>query len=95
MVAFDNRFAADLAEMALPWRAVATPDARLLALNDRLATELGLDPGWLRGPDGVRLLVGTFVRMTPHRWRRLRRASVRRLQPAPGRRPRTIRRPGH
>ena len=60
-VALTNQFATDLAEMALPWRAAKAPDPRLLVLNDRLATELGLDPGWLRSPDGVRLLIGNLV----------------------------------
>jgi uncharacterized protein YdiU (UPF0061 family) len=60
-VAFDSRFATDLTEMALPWRAAEAPAPRLLVLNDPLATELGLDPSWLRTPEGVRLLVGNLV----------------------------------
>jgi uncharacterized protein YdiU (UPF0061 family) len=36
-------------------------EPRLLVLNEPLATELGLDPAWLRSPDGVRLLVGNTV----------------------------------
>src|SRR4051794_311409 len=47
--------------MAVPWQAAEAPDPRLLVLNEPLATELGLDPAWLRSPDGVRLLVGTDV----------------------------------
>jgi uncharacterized protein YdiU (UPF0061 family) len=47
--------------MALPWQADEPPDPRLLVLDDGLATELGLDPGWLRSPDGVRFLTGTAV----------------------------------
>jgi uncharacterized protein YdiU (UPF0061 family) len=34
---------------------------KLLALNEPLAGELGLDAGWLRGPDGLRFLVGALV----------------------------------
>ncbi|WP_091441509.1 protein adenylyltransferase SelO [Geodermatophilus poikilotrophus] len=60
-VSFDDRFARELPEMAVPWRADEAPDPRLLVLNDALATELGLDPGALRSPEGVRLLVGTAV----------------------------------
>ncbi len=60
-VSLGNRFARDLPEMAVPWQAEDAPDPRLLALNEPLAAELGLDPGWLREPDGVRLLVGTQV----------------------------------
>ncbi len=47
--------------MAVPWRAAEVADPRLLALNEPLATELGLDPAWLRSPDGLRLLVGNLV----------------------------------
>lgn len=54
----DGRFASELPELALLWQAVDTPEPRLLALNEPLATELGLDPGWLRG-DGLGLLTGT------------------------------------
>ncbi|HYJ26227.1 MAG TPA: YdiU family protein [Nocardioides sp.] len=54
----DARFARELPELALPWQAAETPEPRVLALNEPLAAELGLDPGWLRG-DGVGLLTGT------------------------------------
>jgi serine/tyrosine/threonine adenylyltransferase len=60
-VAFGDRFARDLPELAVPWQAEAAPDPRLLVLNEPLAGELGLDSEWLRGPDGVRLLTGTLV----------------------------------
>ncbi|WP_460491504.1 protein adenylyltransferase SelO [Dactylosporangium cerinum] len=61
IVTLDSRFARDLAEMAVPWKAEDVAEPRLLALDDDLAVELGLDPAWLRGPDGVRLLVGGNV----------------------------------
>jgi uncharacterized protein YdiU (UPF0061 family) len=60
-VVLDNRFARELPELAVEWRAEAAPSPRLLVLNDALATELGLDPAWLRGPDGIGLLLGTVV----------------------------------
>jgi uncharacterized protein YdiU (UPF0061 family) len=60
-VSFDDRFARELPEMAVSWKADEAPDPRLLVLNEALATELGLDPDALRSPDGVRLLVGTSV----------------------------------
>jgi uncharacterized protein YdiU (UPF0061 family) len=60
-VILDDRFARELGEMALPWQAEAAPDPRLLVLNEPLATELGLDPAWLRSSDGLRLLVGNLV----------------------------------
>jgi uncharacterized protein YdiU (UPF0061 family) len=60
-VILGNRFARELPEMAQPWRAEQAPDPRLLVLDEPLAAELGLDPEWLRTPDGVRLLAGTGV----------------------------------
>jgi uncharacterized protein YdiU (UPF0061 family) len=60
-VSLDNRFARELAELALPWQADDAPDPTLLVLNEPLAAELGLDPAWLRGEDGLRLLIGNAV----------------------------------
>ncbi|NEK86821.1 YdiU family protein [Blastococcus saxobsidens] len=60
-VALGDRFARDLPELAVAWRAEEAPDPRLLVLNDALATELGLDPAALRGPDGLRFLTGNAV----------------------------------
>lgn len=60
-ITLDNRFARELPELAVAWQAAETPDPRLLALDEPLAVELGLDPAWLRGPDGVRLLTGAAV----------------------------------
>lgn len=56
----DGRFARELPELAVPWQAVDTPEPRVLALNEPLAADLGLDPAWLRG-DGIGLLTGTRV----------------------------------
>ncbi|WP_337062898.1 protein adenylyltransferase SelO [Kineococcus sp. G2] len=56
-----GRFAAELPEMAVPWRGEQAPDARLVVLDEDLAAELGLDAGWLRSPDGLQLLTGTAV----------------------------------
>ena len=60
-VTFDGRFAAELADLAVPWQAEEAPEPRLLVLNDALAGELGLDPRYLRSPEGVRLLLGNHV----------------------------------
>ncbi|AOT04376.1 protein adenylyltransferase SelO [Arthrobacter sp. U41] len=57
----DGRFASELGELAIPWQAEEAPDPRLVVLNEPLAAELGLDPGYLRGPDGTRLLIGNLV----------------------------------
>ena len=57
-IAFDNSYA------RLPPRFYAevapTPVAapRLVRLNEALASRLGLDPGWLKGPEGVAMLAG-------------------------------------
>jgi uncharacterized protein YdiU (UPF0061 family) len=60
-IALGGHFARELPEMAIRWQAEAAPDPRLLALNEGLAEELGLEVEWLRSPDGVGLLVGTVV----------------------------------
>ncbi|WP_432513877.1 protein adenylyltransferase SelO [Kineococcus sp. SYSU DK001] len=60
-VVLDHRFARELPEMAIPWQGAAAPDPRLLVLDEQLAAELGLDPDWLRSPDGLGLLLGTEV----------------------------------
>lgn len=61
VVALNGRFARELAEMALPWKAEEVPDPRLLVLNEPLATELGFDPASLQGPEGLLLLTGNLV----------------------------------
>jgi uncharacterized protein YdiU (UPF0061 family) len=60
-VFLDNQFARELPELAVPWQAEVAPDPRLLVLNEPLAAELGLDPTWLRSPEGVRLLLGHLL----------------------------------
>jgi serine/tyrosine/threonine adenylyltransferase len=60
-VALQDRFLRDLPEMAVRWQAETFPDLRLLALNEPLAAELGLDAAWLRSPEGLRFLVGNLV----------------------------------
>ena len=95
-VALQDRFFRDLPEMGVRWQAETFPDPRLLAFNEPLAGELGLDADWLRGPDGLRFLVGALV---PERRRAgragLRGPSVRRLRPAARRRSRAAARRAH
>ena len=55
----DDRFARELPELALAWKALPAPDPTLLVLNEPLAKELGLDPDQLRTPAGTALLLGT------------------------------------
>ncbi|MGN6608860.1 MAG: protein adenylyltransferase SelO [Jatrophihabitans sp.] len=57
-IALAHRFADELPELALSWRADEAPEPRLLALNEVLAADLGLDAAWLRTDDGLRLLTG-------------------------------------
>ncbi len=58
-VVLDNRFARELPELAVHWRAEASPNPRMLVLNEPLAAELGFDSEWLRSTGGLSLLVGT------------------------------------
>ncbi len=60
-VALDGRFARELPELAIAWPAQPVDDPTLLVLNEPLAGRLGLDPDWLRTPDGLRLLTGTVL----------------------------------
>ena len=59
--AFDNTYVRDLAGMYEPWKANVVAEPRLLAFNDELADELGLDRSFLRSPEGVDVLVGNVV----------------------------------
>ncbi|MBO6754347.1 MULTISPECIES: protein adenylyltransferase SelO [Spongiibacter] len=60
-IAFDNSY------LQLPLRfyhrqtASRTPDPALILLNTALADELGIDPDWLRSPEGVAVLSGNAV----------------------------------
>ncbi len=58
LFAFDNSFVRELEGLYTPWKAMPAPAPRLLALNEQLAGELGVDADALRAPDGVEVLVG-------------------------------------
>ncbi len=58
LFALDNSYARELEGLCVPWRASPAPAPRLLALNEALATELGVEADALRAPDGVAVLVG-------------------------------------
>jgi serine/tyrosine/threonine adenylyltransferase len=60
-LAFDDSFVRELEGLYVPWRRAAVPERRLLALNDELAIELGVDPDALRTGDGLDVLCGHVV----------------------------------
>ncbi len=57
-ISLDDSFARALPELAVPWRGDSVRAARILAINEPLATELGLDVDRLAGPEALELLVG-------------------------------------
>ena len=61
LFAFDNSSVRELEGLYVPWQATSVPAPRLLALNEELATELGVDVDALRAPDGLALLVGNVT----------------------------------
>jgi uncharacterized protein YdiU (UPF0061 family) len=54
----DDSFARELIGLHEPWVATPVAEPSLLALNEALAGELGLDPAVLRSPGGVLVLAG-------------------------------------
>jgi serine/tyrosine/threonine adenylyltransferase len=58
---FENSYARDLEGFYVPWQPAPATDPTLVALNDDLARELRLDPGYLRSPAGVAVLAGSAV----------------------------------
>ena len=59
-------FAERLPELCVPWQGAEVPEPRALAVHDALAGELGLDPAFLRTPDGLRLLTGSEITPGSH-----------------------------
>src|SRR6185295_14777088 len=55
---FDNSYARDLKEFAVPWRPAAVPEPESLFFNRELAAELGLDVDALAGAAGAALPEG-------------------------------------
>src|SRR3954452_21768466 len=58
---FDNSFARELAGLYEPWGPDPVPAPRLLALNEALALEIGLDPHDLSSQAGLAVLAGNAV----------------------------------
>jgi serine/tyrosine/threonine adenylyltransferase len=61
LLAFDNTYVRELSGLCEPWQPAPAPDPTLLALNEELALELGVDPEALRAPDGLAVLAGNAV----------------------------------
>jgi serine/tyrosine/threonine adenylyltransferase len=58
LLALESSYARELEGLYAPWQATPVPAPRLLALNEDLAAELGIDPEALRAPPGVAMLAG-------------------------------------
>ena len=58
LITFDNLYASELEGLYVPWQGAPATAPRLLALNEALAAELGIDADALRSPEGVALLAG-------------------------------------
>ncbi len=61
LFAFDNSYVRDLEELYVPWEAARASAPRLLALNEELAADLGVDAGTLAAPEGIDVLVGNVL----------------------------------
>ncbi len=61
-----SRFRDALPELVVDWTASGSPDPNLLALNDELATELGLDPAALASDAGLAVFAGNAVPTGAH-----------------------------
>ncbi len=57
----DDRFASEVPGLVVEWTAAPVADPALVAMNDDLAADLGLDAAWLRSDDGVAMLAGNAV----------------------------------
>jgi len=58
LLTLEATFARDLEGLHRPWQAATAPAPRLLALNEELAADLGIDPERLSTPEGIGFLVG-------------------------------------
>lgn len=58
-------FADAFPELAVPWQAAEPISPHVVFVDDELAAELSLDPAWLRGDEGLRLLTGERPALGP------------------------------
>jgi serine/tyrosine/threonine adenylyltransferase len=61
LFAFDNSFVRELEGLYVPWTGVPVPAPRLIALNEQLAAELGVEPDALAADGSVDILAGSVV----------------------------------
>jgi len=61
LFAFENSYVRELEGLYVPWQAAPAPAPRLLALNEQLASDLGVDAAELSSPDGIDFLVGNVA----------------------------------
>src|SRR3954449_13173370 len=59
LFAFEDSFVRELEGLYVPWQGTPVAAPRLLALNDDLAAELGVDADALRTEGGVAILAGS------------------------------------
>ena len=59
LFAFDDSFVRELEGLYEPWQGAPASAPRLLALNEDLAAELGVEPDALRGPEALAVLAGS------------------------------------
>ncbi len=58
---FDNSFARELADLSVEWQPTPVREPVLLAFNETLASELGIDPAAMQSPEGLAVLAGNAV----------------------------------
>ena len=61
LIALHDSYVRELEGLYVPWQATPVPAPQVLALNEDLASDLGLDAAALSSPDGVDFLVGNVV----------------------------------
>ena len=58
---FDNSFARDMTGFYIPWKGDEVPEPRVIAVNEPLARELGLDPDLLTTAEAAATLTGSAL----------------------------------
>lgn len=61
----EHTYAAAVPDLSTPWRAAPVAGGEVLALDEHLAAQVGLDPAWLRTDEGAAFLVGRVPEEQP------------------------------